>query len=215
MLNTFFNKFLPKEPKFFPLLRKLSDILVETTNILIECVSDNNHENSANCFKKIKEQERKADKISNKVFDELNVTFITPFDREDINALANRLDDVIDYITSCAKRIALYKPKQMPESALQLANYLKDSAEYLSKAVVELDILKKNSKNITEYCGKVHNLENLADDVYDLFVMELFENEKDGIEVIKLKEIMYELEKATDAADHVGKILKTIIVKYA
>jgi len=78
-----------------------------------------------------------------------------------------------------------------------------------------LDVLKKNSNKIKEFCAELHDIENRADDVYENFIIELFETEKDGIELIKLKEIMYELEKATDAAEYVGKIIKTIIVKYA
>ena len=75
--------------------------------------------------------------------------------------------------------------------------------------------MKKSRKRISEYCQKLHLIENRADDVYDHFLIELFENQKDGIELIKLKEIMFELEKAVDTTEGVGKIIKTIIVKYA
>ncbi|MCD7971797.1 MAG: DUF47 family protein [Candidatus Azobacteroides sp.] len=215
MRNTFFNRFLPKEPKFFPLLKEMTEILLVASDLIVRCVQSKDHESAVHYFKLIKEQERKADGVSTKIFDALNVTFITPFDREDIHHLASRLDDVIDNINSCAKRIALYHPKYIPDKAVELANYLKDSAVYIGKAVDELDVLKKNAKKITEYCNELHNLENKADDVYDQFLSEVFEKEPDGIELTKMKEIMYELEKATDTAEHVGKIIKTIIVKYA
>ena len=78
-----------------------------------------------------------------------------------------------------------------------------------------MDVLKKSPTNAKKYCAELHDLENKADDVYENFIIRLFENEKDGIEIIKIKEIMYELEKATDSAEYVGKIIKTIIVKYA
>jgi len=215
MTNTFFSRFLPKEPKFFPLLKEGADILQKVSGLIIECVKSTDHESVVKYYKLIKEQERKADQVSNEIFDALNTTFITPFDREDINHLANRMDDVIDGITSCAKRIALYKPKSIPVQAVGLAENLKESSGCISKAVDELDVLKKNAKKITEYCNELHDLENKADDIYEHFLMDLFENEKDGVELIKAKEIMYELEKATDTAEHVGKIIKTIIVKYA
>lgn len=215
MLNTFFNRFLPKEPKFFPLLHKVSDILLETCDLIIVCVQAENHAAAKECFKLIKEKEREADKVSNQIFDALNETFITPFDREDINHLANRMDDVIDSINSCAKRIALYNPKHVPEAAVALAENLKESAVYISKAVEELDVLKKNTKKIKAYCNELHNLENKADEIYEHFLVDLFEKETDAIEVVKMKEILYELEKATDTMEHVGKIIKTIIVKYA
>lgn len=214
-VNTFFNRFLPKEPKFFPLLQDVSAIILEVSDLIIECVQTKDHESAVKYFKLIKEKEREADRVSTEIFDALNATFITPFDREDINHLANRMDDVIDNITSCAKRIALYKPKQIPGSAVKLARNLKESAGYIDKAIDELDVLKKNAKNVTEYCNKLHDLENKADDIYEGFLLDLFEHEKDGIEITKIKEIMYELEKATDTTEHVGKIIKTIIVKYA
>jgi predicted phosphate transport protein (TIGR00153 family) len=215
MNNSFFSRFTPTEVKFFPILREMSDVIVVAANLITECVQTKTHEGALECFRKIKEQERKGDSLQNKIFDELNKTFITPFDREDINNLASKLDDVTDLINSCAKRITLYKPKQMPESAVRLATLVKESAIVLTKAVEELDVLKKNITSITEHCNRLADIEHNADDVYEHFLIDLFENEKDAIEIIKLKDILHELERATDAAESVGKIIKTIIVKYA
>lgn len=215
MNNSFLNKFTPKEPKFFPILKEMADVILVASDLIIECVQNSDHEAAIDYYKKIKEQERKGDALSARIFDELNSTFITPFDREDIHHLADRLDDVTDFINSCAKRIVLYNPKQIPASALEMANFIKESAICIGKAVDELDVLKKNSKKIKEYCSDLHIIENKADDVYENFLIDLFENQKDAVEIIKMKEIMSELEKATDASEYVGKIIKTIIVKYA
>jgi predicted phosphate transport protein (TIGR00153 family) len=215
MNNSFLNRFTPTETKFFPILREMSEIILLASDLIAECVLAKNHEEVAAGFRRIKAQERKADTLQNKIFDELNKTFITPFDREDINNLASKLDDVTDLINSCAKRITLYKPKQMPESATRLAALVKESAIMLTKAVDELDVLKKNVASITEYCNHLADIEHKADDVYEHFLIDLFENEKDAIEIIKLKDILHELERATDAAESVGKIIKTIVVKYA
>jgi len=193
----------------------MADVMLVASDLIIECVQNNNHEKAIEYYKKIKEQEKKGDALSSRVFDELNSTFITPFDREDIHHLADKLDDVTDYINSSAKKIALYNPKQLPASALEIAKLIKEGAVSIGKAVDQLDVLKKNSKKIKEYCQELKVIENKADDVYENFLIDLFENQKDSIEVIKLKEIMSELEEATDAAEHVGKIIKTIIVKYA
>jgi len=215
MKNSFFSKFTPNETKFFPILKEMSDVMLVASDLIIEFVQHSEHESAAEYYRKIKEQEKKGDDLSNKVFDELNTTFITPFDREDIHHLANRLDDVTDYINSCAKRILLYNPKKMPEKALELAQIIRDGAICIGKAVDELDVLKKNAVKVKNLCNELHDLENKADEIYENFLLDLFENEKDAIEVIKLKEIMNELERATDAAEYVGKIIKTIIVKYA
>lgn len=215
MNNSFFSKFTPKEPKFFPILKEMSDVMLVASDLMIEFIKNYDHETALDYYKKIKEQEKKGDVLSNKIFDLLNSTFITPFDREDINQLSNRLDDVTDYINSCAKRIVLYNPKALPERAVELASLIREGAITIGKAIDELDILKKDAKKIKSYCIELHDIENRADDVYEHFIIDLFEKEKDSIELIKIKEIMYELEKATDVAEYVGKIIKTIIVKYA
>jgi uncharacterized protein len=215
MNNSFLNKFVPKEPKFFPLLQEMADVASVAADYLIECIEHGNHESAVDFYRKIKEQEKKGDRLSYQVFDELNTTFITPFDREDIHHLASRLDDVTDYINSCAKRIMLYNPKQLPNEALDLAKLIKESTLSIRKAVDELDVLKKHADKIKKYCVELQQIEHKADDVYETFVIELFEKEKDAIELIKLKEIVSGLEKTTDVAELVGKIIKTIIVKYA
>lgn len=215
MNNSFLNRLTPKEPKFFPILKEMADVILIASELMIECVEKGDHVSAVEYNKKIKAQEKIGDALSNRVFDELNTTFITPFDREDIHHLANRLDDVTDSINSCSKRIVMYNPKKIPQSTVELARVLRESALTIVKAVDELDVLKKSAKNIKEYCIRLHDLENQADDVYEQFLIDLFGNEKDAIEIIKLKEIMSELERATDIADQVGKIIKTIIVKYA
>lgn len=215
MSNSFISKLTPKEPKFFPLLSGLSDVITEISELMIEFIKNYNPETAGDYYKKIKDLERKGDALSNKIFDELNVTFITPFDREDINNLATRMDDVNDYVNSAAKRIYLYRPRMMSDAALEIAMLIKESAMLIEKSVDELNVLKKRIKLITEHCVQLHAIENKADDTYEHFLIDLFQDEKDAIEVIKQKEIMHELEKATDAAEYVGKIIKTIIVKYA
>lgn len=215
MDNSFFSKFTPKEPKFFPLLKGIVEVIKTASDLMLDFVENGNAQNAEAHYKKIKEQEREGDTLSNKIFEELNTTFITPFDREDIQNLATRMDDVMDYINSAAKRIFLYNPKRIPEGAKELTALIKESALTMEKAVDELDVLKKSRKRVSQYCSDLHIIENKADDVYEHFLIDLFEKETDGVELIKMKEIMYELEKATDAAEAVGKIIKTIIVKYA
>jgi predicted phosphate transport protein (TIGR00153 family) len=215
MNNSFFSRLAPKESKFFPVLKKISDVIILTADLMIDSLHDDYHQTAMEYYKKIKEQEHYADTLSHQIFDDLNTTFITPFDREDIHDLANMLDDVIDGINNSAKRIALYMPKHIPESAITLAELIKEAAIFIGKAIDELDVLKRSSSKIKEYCNHLHEIENKADDVYEHFITKMFNEETDGIEIIKLKDIMYELEKTTDSAEYVGKIIKTIIVKYA
>jgi len=215
MVNTIFNRFIPNEVKFYPLFKQLSGVIIAAADVLIECAKTQNHDVHSEKYRVIKEYERQGDKIAHAIFDELNRTFITPFDREDIHELAMFMDDVLDGINSSAKRLALYKPKRIPESAVQLAMLIKEATLNLQHISEELESLKKKSETVRSYCKNLHDIENKADDVYDLFVTKIFEEEKDGVELIKLKEILYEMEKTTDIAEYVGKIVRTIIVKYA
>ena len=215
MVNSLLNRLTPKEPKFFPILKEMSDIIDVASDLIFECLQCKTHEERVEYYKQIKTEERKGDKLSHKIFDELNETFITPFDREDIHSLANMLDDVLDGINNCAKRLVLYNPKQIPDCAIELSKLIKESAIYIGKAIDELDVLKKNASRIKTYCSQLHEIENKADDVYEVFITRMFNEEKDAVEIIKLKDIMYELEQTTDSAEYVGKIIKTIIVKYA
>lgn len=215
MTNSIFHKLVPKEPKFFPILKEISSVVLSTSELMLEFIQKGNKDNALEYYTKIKSQERVGDNLTNKVFSELNTTFITPFDREDIHQLANKLDDVTDRITSSAKKIQMYNPKRLPESAVYMAQELNHACICIVKAVEELNVLKKDSKQIKEYCLELHVIENRADDVYEQFLIDLFENEKDVLEVIKLKEIVSELEKAVDIAEQVGKLIQTIIVKYA
>ena len=215
MKNSFFSRFTPKEPKFFPLLKQLSEILSASSSILVESLRHDSPTERANYYKLIKDKEREGDKLTHLIFDELGTTFITPFDREDIHDLASSIDDVIDGINSSAKRSTIYNPRPISDSGKELSLLIQQEAHYISKAMDELETFRKKPTTLRDYCTKLHDIENQADDVYELFITKLFEEEKDSIELIKIKEIMHELEKTTDAAEHVGKILRNLIVKYA
>jgi predicted phosphate transport protein (TIGR00153 family) len=216
MDNSFFSKFTPKEPKFFPLLNELAEVVLKEAHLLIGFIEKKQRqEDVSESYRQIKQHEKFGDEITQKIFDALSSTFITPFDREDIHDLANNLDDVIDVINSCAKRISIYNPKTLPSEALVLANLVLQGAEYLQQCINQIDNLKKKSVSILGLCDKLHTIENKGDDIYEEFITKLFEKETDTIELIKIKDIMYELERTTDAEEHTAKIIKTIIVKHA
>lgn len=215
MKNSFFSRFTPKEPKFFPLLKQLSEILSASSTLLVESLQHDKPEERADYYKRIKDLEREGDKLTHLILDELGTTFITPFDREDIHALASTMDDVIDGINSCAKRINIYNPCPISDSGKELSRLIQQEAVYIGKAMDELETFRQKPAALRGYCNKLHDIENQADDVYEHFITKLFEEEKDCIELIKIKEIMHELEKTTDVAEQVGKILKNLIIKYA
>ncbi len=215
MKNSLLNRFIPKETKFFPLLKQLSQTVTDASRLLTDSMEHNAQETWQEYYRKVKEAEREGDQMTQRIFMELGQTFITPFDREDIHDLASSIDDVADRIHSASKRIAIYNPNVIPESGKKLAVLIQQGTSLIRKAMDELETFSKNPSRLKAYCQQLHEIENRADEVYELFIMQLFNEETDCIELMKTKEIMQELEKTTDAADHVGKLLKNIIVKYA
>ena len=131
------------------------------------------------------------------------------------HALADFIDDSIDRINSCAKRIAIYNPKHSSTSELELGKIVAETAKSVDLAMGSLSQLRKNVDTLKKQIELLHTLENKADEIYEDAITQLFAEESDPIELMKTKEILYELEKTTDAAERIGKILKTIIVKYA
>jgi len=214
--NSFIKFMLPKDSKFLSLLRSQTDDVVEGAGLLVEFVGAPDHEARKEVYMKIKQVETHCDQITDEIFNELNRTFITPFDREDIHTLASQLDDVLDMINASAKRTMLYKPKEMGESMSVMANHIKEMAGSLQIAVCELDKLNnKKRATIRIQCRRLHELENSADDVYERFIISLFGHEKNAIEMLKQVEIIQLLESTTDRAYRVVDVLKTIMVKYA
>jgi len=165
-------------------------------------------------IREIEHLEHQGDNITHMIFNELSRNFITPFDREDIHALASAIDDVLDFIHGSAKRIELYKVTELSESITLLA-------DCILKGSIELNIAVKNLENmkqimiIKESCVKINSLENHADDVFNSGIARLFEEEKDPIKIIKIKEILSALETATDKCEDAANTIQTILVKYA
>lgn len=197
------------------LLRNFFFILKQASEEFSQSLGHDSVKERIEYNKRIKDLERDGDKLALRIQDELGTTFITPFDREDIHSLSTSLDDVIDGINSCAKRIAIYNPRPISNSGKELGTIIVQCAQMIYDAMDELEAFKKNPTRLSEICVRLHDLENKGDEIYEQFMIKLFEEEKDSIEIIKIKEIMQEMEGITDAAEHVGKILKSLIVKYA
>ena len=214
-LNSFFASLLPKEDKFFPKFKLMSSRIVAGADLFTEFVSAPDHDKQVELYTKIKAIETECDNIVVEIYDELSASFITPFDREDIHQLCGSLDDVMDNINDAAKRILLYRPKNMTNKTMHMAEIILECAKAIDVAFGELKTMSQKPAIAIAQCSKLHDLEHEGDDVYDNFVKELFETEEDARELVKIKEIMQSMESATDMANHVGKTLMIIIAKYA
>ncbi|GHT12162.1 hypothetical protein FACS189426_15120 [Bacteroidia bacterium] len=214
-LNSILSFLSPKDVRFFPLLNETATVLDQAALLLTELFSSNDKERRKELCKLIKEEEVKGDKVTGRIFKALNETFITPFDREDISALADQMDDSIDAINRSAQKVLLYFPEILPDSTLQLAEIIKKATVEIQLAVAELTNLKKTDQQVKNHAKEIKRLEEAADVVYEKGITTLFKSDLSPIELIKLKEIIQELEKSANKINNVGKVLKTIIVKYA
>ncbi len=210
-VDSFLQYLIPKDKKFYLLLEKASGNLVEISHVLVEMVNSP-EEKRREMIKQISHLEHVGDDISHEIFHELNATFITPFDREDIHALTSALDDIVDYIHGSAKRIELYKITNMTNDFIQLSELIEKSSNELHNAILELRNMKNVSK-IKEACIRINSIENHADDIFDNSIARLFEEEKNAVEIIKIKEVLSSLETATDKCEDAANILESIIVK--
>ena len=144
----------------------------------------------------------------------MNRTFVTPFDREDIHALASELDDVVDLIQSIASRMKLYRVDHSTPDLTQLADILHHSAENVRKAITELKNPDK-ARRVLDHCIEVNRLENAGDRALEVAISKLFQGKPDPLEVIKWKEIYEVVEAAIDKCEDVTNIIESILVKQA
>ena len=216
-INTLFSIFAPKDVKFFSLLNETATILVQASSLLNQLfmLPETEIEKRKELCALIKAEEVKGDKVTGRILKALNETFITPFDREDINEFADQLDDIIDAINRASQKVLLYSPEILPESTIHLTEIIQKGVLELEEAVKELSRLKQQDQKIRQHYKEIKRLEEEADVVYENGITTLFKEEKNTIELIKLKEIIQELEKTANKINSAGKVLKTIFVKYA
>ena len=139
----------------------------------------------------------------------MNRTFITPFDREDIHALASALDDVLDNIEGVSSRFALFQIKSITPESVHLISIIEKSCLAIQDAVKNL----RDFKRVQEYCVQINQLENEADHISRASTARLFEDAADFRELIKWKELYGRLEATTDDCEDVANILEGIVVK--
>lgn len=204
--------FLPKEEKFFELFETQAAHNVEAAKIFKALAEKWDHKSEA--FHTLQDTEHEADITTHEIYDKLNRTFITPFDREDIHDLAGELDDVVDILQSVASRMQLYHVDHSTDDLVQLAGILYDATETVLKALIELKNPEK-TRRVLDYCIEINRLENAGDRALEQAINKLFNGKPDPLEVIKWKEIYEGLEAAIDKCEDIAHTLESILVKNA
>ena len=214
-INSILSVFAPKDVKFFPLLSEIAEIVDRAAALLQELFASTDSGKILEMSRLIKQEESNGDKITGTLFKLLNELFITPFDREDITELTDTMDDVIDIINRVAQKVVLFAPETLPPATLEMADVIKKGTAEIKAAVNELPNLRKSNKQIKAHTKEIKHCEEEADRIYERGTSALFRSEIRTLELIKLKEIIQELEKAANRINGVSKIMKTMIVKYA
>lgn len=204
--------FLPREEKFADLFQEGARILVQEATLLNELM--NNWASVQVKVKEIDELEHEADTIVHRAMSQLHSTFVTPFDREDIAALAHSLDDVVDFVQAAVDAMLVYRVDGPTPRAKELSGLILEAAKVMEKAMPYLKH-KSRLNELLAYCVELNRLENAADTVYRAALGELFSDTTNVVDIIKWREIYEHLESATDRCEDVANVLEGIVVKNA
>ena len=197
------------EKELLKILDDLAKKAVETSEAVVILFDDLTNTEQA---KKIHQLETEADVLTRDIFSELNRTFITPLDREDMQRIASKIDDVIDFMDGIAARVYSYKITSSPP-------YCKEMAVELVKATKEVEYMIsklrriKDPKDMIQHCRNTSDIEHVVDDLYREAIRELFES-NDAIKIIKLKDIYETMETASDRCVDVADVIEDIVLKY-
>ncbi|MCA0757868.1 DUF47 family protein [Paenibacillus sp. N4] len=198
-----------KKDIFFKTFEEMADTIVEAVEYFGKGLTDLS---DVTVFAKtMKEYESKCDKYTHTILKELNKTFITPIERDDIMALTTSLDDVLDGIEACASRFEMYNITEKDEYITLFGDILVRSAHQIKKAIYLLT--EKKLLAIREPNIALNELENQADDLLRVGIKSLFSNVTDPIELMKRKEIYEMLELTTDCCEDVADTLESIIMR--
>jgi len=203
---------LPRDTSFFDLFDQLAGKVLDAARALEEMLERWDRLEAR--VREMKDLEHECDAITHRTFDKLNMTFITPLEREDIHELASRLDDIVDHIDSTASRLFIYGVKKPTDEAKLLAQVLTRTCIEVQKAVAGLRNLKDPAL-LSRTSVEINRLENESDDILRLALKRLFERQNgDVLEVIKLKEIYEKLESAVDRCEDVANVIQAVVLRH-
>ncbi len=200
-------RFKPVDHVFYELLQESANHLVGGASILAEMLGENPQRDEIG--ERMRDAEHRADETTHEIAKRVNSTFVTPFDREDIYALAAGLDDVMDYMEEAVDLTLLYEVTTLPAEVADQVEVLQRCADLTADAMPLLRSMKK----LEEYWIEINRLENTADKSYRRILAKLFSGQYEALEVLKLKDIVDALEEAVDAFEKVANIIEQIHAK--
>jgi predicted phosphate transport protein (TIGR00153 family) len=200
-------QFRPVDATFYELFTVLANQLVQGAGLLAEMLGDGSDRETI--AKRMRDEEHRADESTHAIIRRVNQTFVTPFDREDIYALASGLDDIMDYMEETVDHVLLYEVDRLPSELAKQVEVIQQCATLTADVMPRL----KTMKDLEEYWIEINRLENAGDKHYRRILVKLFSGEYKALEVLKLKDVVDSLEHAVDAFEKVANILEQIAVK--
>ena len=200
-------RFRPADTTFYDMFAESARNLLEGAALLAEMLGDGNDREAI--AQRMRDAEHAADETTHGIIRRVNSTFVTPFDREDIYALASELDDVMDFMEEAVDLTLLYEVESLPAECAQQVEVLQRCAVLTAQAMPRL----RSMQDLDEYWIEINRLENAGDKSYRRILAKLFSGKYDALEVLKLKDIVDSLEKAIDAFEKVANIVEQIHLK--
>ncbi|MEV8513326.1 DUF47 family protein [Dactylosporangium sp. NPDC051484] len=200
----------PSDDSFYELFSRAAQNLVKGTDLLSELAVPGVDVQSVS--ERLVEVEHDSDAITHELYKKINSSFITPFDREDIYRLGSLLDDVMDHLEAVGSLLYLYgltKLPALPREIHEIVKVLDQQSRLTAEAMPRL----RSMKDLEQYWVECNRLENEGDSAYRMALVRLFSGEYDALTVLKMKEVVDELEAACDAFEHVANTVETIVVK--
>jgi uncharacterized protein len=201
-------KLLPRDDRFFDLFLQHAAITCRASALLVSGLQDG-YQGVCRISGEMKALERQGDEATHEISRKLQTTFLTPFDPEDVQALATALDDVLDYIDNATFRIVAYRLDPVQPEVVELGVMVDGCCRSLAKALEAL----KDKKSVLADCIEVHRLENEADTLERTLLADLFMYETDAISLLKRKEVYEVLEATTDRCEDVADVIQNVAVK--
>jgi hypothetical protein len=200
-------RFRPADTTFYDLFAQSASHLVNGADLLAQMLGDGSDREAI--AHKMRDAEHAADESTHDVIRRVNTTFVTPFDREDIYALASGLDDVMDFMEEAVDLVLLYEVERLPAELANQVEVLQRCAELTADAMPRL----RTMKDLEEFWIEINRLENAGDKSYRRILAKLFSGKYEALEVLKLKDIVDSLEAAIDAFEKVANTVEQIAVK--
>ena len=212
-INSFFQFFVPKETKFYPLYQQQAAYIDKAATLLMQMLMETDLDQLEALRKDIKVCETEGDQVLRDFYSQLFATVLTPFDRDDVHELAEMMDTFLDRIDDSANIILTRRFLAVDEDLTTMADNIMFAAQNLSNIIIDMPQMLDNRKEITRLCQEIKTLENESDVLYGSYISKLFQQDYSLTEIIKRKDLVQVLENTTNSVKYISDKIRSIISK--